>query len=222
MSATASRIPDMTDSSISLEDESFFQEAIALAEQTLKLSSGGALLCPATRRTAKCMLESAKLGMSPTSKKHRFFTTEIIHSNVYYDKKSLQQCFIDEAKYHDLITELCHIFREHYVLKYTDCHVDDLPAALHKLCSARSDSHCLDYIRTRTNPTWDELVRGMKEERVLMSNYESALWEHERELKRDESERKRERELERKRDETPSSWRFTYVNLNVPAVEPGE
>ncbi|KAL3299456.1 hypothetical protein RB213_006595 [Colletotrichum asianum] len=133
MSTASSRIPDMTDSSILLEDESFFQEAIALAEQTLKLSSGGAVFCPATRREAK-----SKLGMSPTSKNHKFFITERIRSDVYYDKKNLQQCFIDEAKYHDLITELCQIFREHYVLKYMDCRVEDLPVELHRLGGAKS------------------------------------------------------------------------------------
>ncbi|KAH0425854.1 hypothetical protein CcaCcLH18_10723 [Colletotrichum camelliae] len=183
----------MTDSSISTEDIAFFQQAIALADQTLKLSSSGPL-CPATKKKAEYLGESAHAGVCPASRTNEYYTTEDYRRNVRDHTKDLLEYFVDEAKYHDLIAELCQIFREHYVLKYMNCHVDDLQVALHKLCGARSDSHCVDYVRARTNPTWDELLRGMQEETVLMSNYESALREH--------------------------NWKSTYVNLNITAAEP--
>ncbi|KAK2770634.1 hypothetical protein CKAH01_14605 [Colletotrichum kahawae] len=202
----------MPDSSISTEDIAIFQEAIALADQTLKLSSSGPL-CPVTKGKAKQLRESAHAGLFPASRKNEHYTTEDYRRNVRDHTKDLLEYFVDEAKYHDLIAELCQIFREHYVLKYVNCHVDDLQVAFHKLCGVRSDSHCVDYVRARTNPTWDELLRGMHEETVLISNYESALTEHKRELER-------EQELEKKRSSTPSSWKSTYVNLNITAAEP--
>ncbi|KAJ5020103.1 hypothetical protein K4K57_003514 [Colletotrichum sp. SAR 10_99] len=154
--------------------------AIALADQTLKLSSVWSL-CPATKEKANDLKESAHEGLFPDSRTNERYTTDDYRCDVRDHTKDLRGYFKDEAKYHDLIVELCQIFRDHYVLKYMDCHVDDLPVALHKLCGVRSDSHCADYIRTRTIPTWDELLRGMQEEALLMSNYESALREYERE-----------------------------------------
>ncbi|KAJ0352535.1 hypothetical protein COL154_012480 [Colletotrichum chrysophilum] len=141
-----------------------YTQAIALADQTLELSSAGPL-CPATKEKATDLKESAHEGLFPDSRTNERYTT-------------------DDYRCDDLIAELCQIFREHYVLKYMDCHVDDLPVALHKLCGVRSDSHCVNYIRTRTNPTWDELLRGTQEEALLMSNYESALRECEHTIKR--------------------------------------
>ncbi|KAF0329490.1 hypothetical protein GQ607_003439 [Colletotrichum asianum] len=200
MSTASSRIPDMTDSSTSLEGESFFQEAIALAEQTLKLSSGGALLCPATRREAKCMLESAKLGMSPTSKKHKFFTTERVRSD------------------HDLITELCQIFREHYILKYMNCRVEDLPVELHRLGGAKSHRHHVDIIHTRINPTWNELVQGLQKETSLITKYEHALNAHtfQLERQRESAERTRFATL----SATTTGWGQTASEQNQKSSAP--
>ncbi|KAF4815480.1 hypothetical protein CGCTS75_v013032 [Colletotrichum tropicale] len=169
----------MEHSPISPEDILFFQQAIALADQTLKLSSVGPL-CPATEDKATELKESAHEGLFPDSRTNERYTADYYRCNVRNHTRDLLGYFKDEAKFHDLIAELCQIFREHYVLKYMDCHMDDLPVVLHKLCGVRSDSHCVDYIRTRTNPTWDELLRGMQEEALLISNYESALRERER------------------------------------------
>ncbi|KAF4814494.1 hypothetical protein CGCSCA5_v007741 [Colletotrichum siamense] len=176
MSAGSSHAQTMEDSPISPEDILLFQQAIALADQTLELSSSGPL-CPATKEKADDLKESAHEGLFPDCRTNERYTTADYRCDVRDHTKDLRGYFKDEAKYHDLIAELCQIFREHYVLKYMDCHMDDLPVVLHKLCGVRSDSHCVDYIRTRTNPTWDELLRGMQEEALLMSNYESALRE---------------------------------------------
>ncbi|KAF4850230.1 hypothetical protein CGCSCA2_v011530 [Colletotrichum siamense] len=214
MSAVSSHAPIMEHSPISPEDILFFQQAIALADQTLKLSSVGPL-CPATEDKATELKESAHEGLFPDSRTNERYTADYYRCNVRNHTRDLLGYFKDEAKFHDLIAELCQIFREHYVLKYMDRHMDDLPVVLHKLCGVRSDSYCVDYIRTRTNPTWDELLRGMQEETLLMSNYESALRDREREL-----EKKQKRELERGQRSTPRSWKSTDVNLSVPAVEP--
>ncbi|KAF4836140.1 hypothetical protein CGCSCA4_v012311 [Colletotrichum siamense] len=183
MSAVSSHAPIMEHSPISPEDILFFQQAIALADQTLKLSSVGPL-CPATEDKATELKESAHEGLFPDSRTNERYTADYYRCNVRNHTRDLLGYFKDEAKFHDLIAELCQIFREHYVLKYMDRHMDDLPVVLHKLCGVRSDSYCVDYIRTRTNPTWDELLRGMQEETLLMSNYESALRDREHTIKR--------------------------------------
>ncbi|EQB46662.1 hypothetical protein CGLO_14294 [Colletotrichum gloeosporioides Cg-14] len=137
MSAGPSHVQTMENSTISPKDTLFFQEAIALADQTLKISSSGSL-CPVTKKTANKLKESSQAGLFPASRKDEFYTTEDYRRHVRDDTKDLLEYFADEAKYHDLITELCQIFREHYVLKYMGCHVDGLPVALHKLCGAKN------------------------------------------------------------------------------------
>ncbi|KAF3809570.1 hypothetical protein GCG54_00012856 [Colletotrichum gloeosporioides] len=141
MSAGPSHVQTMENSTISPKDTLFFQEAIALADQTLKISSSGPL-CPVTKKTANKLKESSQAGLFPASRKDELYTTEDYRRHVRDDTKDLLEYFADEAKYHDLITELCQIFREHYVLRYMGCHVDGLPVALHKLCGAKSNNHC--------------------------------------------------------------------------------
>ncbi|KAF4890922.1 hypothetical protein CGCFRS4_v008564 [Colletotrichum fructicola] len=137
MSAVSSHAPIMEHSPISPEDILFFQQAIALADQTLKLSSVEPL-CPATKEKAKDLKESAHEGPFPDSRTNERYTADDYRCNVRNHTRDLLGYFKDEAKFHDLIAELCQIFREHYVLKYMDCHMDDLPVALHKLCGVRN------------------------------------------------------------------------------------
>ncbi|KAI8204501.1 hypothetical protein KHU50_002849 [Colletotrichum sp. SAR 10_65] len=107
----------------------------------------------------------------------------------------------------DVYYKLCQIFREHYVLKYMDCRVEDLPVELHRLGGAKSDRHHVDIIHTRTNPTWNELVQGLQKETSLITKYEHALNAHtfQLERQRESAERKRSATL----SDTTTGWEQT-------------
>ncbi|KAI8289657.1 hypothetical protein K4K60_008336 [Colletotrichum sp. SAR11_57] len=149
MSAGSSHVQTIEDSPISPEDILLCQQAIALADQTLELSSTGPL-CPATKEKATDLKESAHEGLFPDSRTNERYTT-------------------DDYRCDDLIAELCQIFREHYVLKYMDCHVDDLPVALHKLEYGQERADFLQILKENTpsgrrqrdfNRYTDKLLRG--------------------------------------------------------------
>ncbi|KAF4427604.1 hypothetical protein CFRS1_v005780 [Colletotrichum fructicola] len=80
MSAVSSHAPIMEHSPISPEDILFFQQAIALADQTLKLSSVEPL-CPATKEKAKDLKESAHEGPFPDSRTNERYTADDYRCN---------------------------------------------------------------------------------------------------------------------------------------------
>ncbi|KAK1702305.1 hypothetical protein BDP67DRAFT_572228 [Colletotrichum lupini] len=88
MSAVLSHVPIIEYSPISPEDTFFFQEAIALADQILKLSSTRPL-CPATKKKAKDLKEFAHEGLFPDSRANERHTTDDYRCDVVDHTKDL-------------------------------------------------------------------------------------------------------------------------------------
>ncbi|KAH0425851.1 hypothetical protein CcaCcLH18_10720 [Colletotrichum camelliae] len=164
------------------EDFSRFQGALSLADQTLKLDAGRGDICAATTKNARKLKQLAEEGVLLAYGKinlmQRIVSLEELRCEVDDTWNRLLQCFANEAKYRDLVTELRQIFRQHYILKYVSSTAEAGRESIRAFCGSKPDDLRVDCVRTRKSPGWAQIISGMDEERPLLVSWQDALRRH--------------------------------------------
>ncbi|KAF6814105.1 hypothetical protein CMUS01_12709 [Colletotrichum musicola] len=153
-------------------DLELFTHTVKVGSDTLKLDKDSGHLCALTKKTATMLKDWGTKGLKAVSGDGAVSLSEcrMMVTILEYD---LAACFRDQSKYADLIADLRRILREHYILRYLNCPMENLKIVLRSFYGEGGTSDEGDHhtIFCRKNPTWSEIYSAVIEEKLQQDKW---------------------------------------------------